>query len=71
MYDFRKLSGKIKEKCGTQEEFARLLNISPQALGNKLKGKTPFKVVEIDKACLILDIDSSEIPLYFFKKTVQ
>lgn len=65
-FSFRKLSGKIKEVCGTQEVFAEKLEISEHSLSNKLNGKTPFKQAEILKACNILGIGTKEIHDYFF-----
>ena len=66
MFDYSKLLGKIKEKCGTQERFAILMNMSSVTLSKKLNGKSEWTQEEINKACDILEIDPIEIPVYFF-----
>ena len=69
-YDYRKLSGRIKEMCGTQEAFADQMGMNRATLSQKLNNKTPFTQPEIDKACGILRIEAKEIPVYFFTPDV-
>ncbi|MDO4307239.1 MAG: DUF739 family protein [Eubacteriales bacterium] len=71
MYDYRKLSGRITEICGTQYNFAKKINLSERTVSLKLSGKVEFKQGEITKACKILQIEENEISDYFFKQIVQ
>lgn len=66
-FDYSKLKGRIIEKCGTQKAFAELLEITEGTLTSKLQGYTYFTQDEIIRAIQILDIEPSEVNLYFFK----
>lgn len=68
MFNYSKLLGRIKEKFGTNEKFAKALGCSPQALSRKLNNKTPFTQKEIDKSADLLDIRIEDIDIYFFSK---
>lgn len=70
-FDYRKLSGKIKERFGTQAEFAKAMGLSERSISLKLNGKVFFKQPEIAKACDLLKIREDDVPEYFFKKKVQ
>lgn len=61
-----KLCGRIREKYGTQEAFAKALDMSPQTLSAKLHGKSDWTRVEIEMAGKKLEIPVAEIPDYFF-----
>ncbi len=69
-YDYSKLLGKIKEKFIVQDDFARALGISRTSLSLKLNCRAQFNQTEIDRATELLDINSAEIPEYFFVKKV-
>lgn len=71
MFDYKRLLGRIVEKCDTQARFAQLMGLSERSISLKLNGKVDFKQSEIDKACTILDISADEIPAYFFNVKVQ
>lgn len=66
VYDYRKLSGRIVEVCGTQTEFARLMGLSERTVSLKLNNKLPFKQTEIQKAINVLNLSTSDIVAYFF-----
>lgn len=66
IYNYSKLYGRIKEKCGTQENFSKLLGLSRTTLNQKLKNKVEFSQSEIRKSIIILELDSIDIPEYFF-----
>ena len=66
-YKYNELYGKICAVCGTISEFASELDKTPDTISAKLKGRSPWKACEIDKACEILSIKREEIPVYFFK----
>lgn len=70
IYDYSKLRGKIKEKCGTQLKFAKLMELSHVSISDKLNNKIDFSQEDIEKAIKILGIDKSEISLYFFSQKV-
>lgn len=67
-FDFSKLLGKITEKYGTQYRFAKAMGLSEHSLSVKLNNKVPWKTTEIVKAMELLNIDSSDVSAYFFKK---
>ena len=65
-FDSSKLKGRIKERLGTQDVFARQMGLSSAAISNKLNGKTEFTQGEIKEACRLLSITHEEIGVYFF-----
>lgn len=70
-FDYRKLSGRIREKYRTQAEFSKALNMSERSLSLKLCGKRAWTQAEIDRAITCLGLTEQDIPDYFFKKNVQ
>lgn len=70
-YDYSKLKGRIIEKCGTLGEFAKRMSLSDKTIGLKLDQLRPFTAKDIEKAVAVLDLDRSEINLYFFTLKVQ
>lgn len=69
-YDYGKLRGKIKEVCGTQNDFSKKLGIGRVSLSQRLNNQSEFSQNEIFKSCEILNIDKEEIPVYFFNLKV-
>ena len=65
-FDYAKLRGRIIEKCGAQMVFADRLGVTQGTLTSKLQGHTFFTQPEIFRSMDILDIDPSEVTLYFF-----
>lgn len=65
-YDNRKLRGRIKEKCGTQDIFAEKIGIGRVTLSQRLDNQSEFSQDEIYKSCDVLEIDKEDIPIYFF-----
>lgn len=70
IFDYSRLLGKIKEKCNTQNEFARQMKMSRTSLSKRLNNLIDFTSDEILRACKILDISDTDIPLYFFTTKV-
>lgn len=70
-FDHSKLRGKIKEKYGTQDDFAAALGIGRVSLSQRLNNILDFTRREIDKSCELLEIPKEEIPIYFFVIKVQ
>ncbi len=66
--DYRKLRGRIKEKCGTQAVLAVGIGISSTSLSDKLNGKSEFSQREVLAIAAFLEIDNSLISEYFFCK---
>lgn len=65
-YDYRKLRGKIREMCGTQDAFSEKLGIGRVSLSQRLNNQLEFSQDEMLKACDILEIPMEDIPIYFF-----
>lgn len=70
-FDYNKLRGKIKEVCGTQDNFARAIGIGRVSLSQRLNNVLEFSNAEILSACEVLGIDTKDIPVYFFTLEVQ
>lgn len=63
---YAKLRGRIKEKFGTQAEFAPALEMDRSTLSLKLNGKSDWTRLEIEKSCMLLHIPFAEAHAYFF-----
>jgi hypothetical protein len=70
-YDYSKLSGRIKEKYGTNGKFAKALGLSEHSFSKKITNKARFKQSEITKSCELLEIPYVDVGEYFFKLEVQ
>lgn len=70
-FDYSKLSGLIDEKFKTRGNFAFKMELSERTLSLKMTGKVQWKQEEICKACNLLEIDTKDIPIYFFTAKVQ
>ena len=65
-YKYDRLRGRIVEKYGSQEEFAKVIGISSNSMSKKMNGKTGFSQKDIIKWSELLDISKSEYGEYFF-----
>lgn len=70
VYDYRKLKGKIKEKCGTQDNFAKLIGVGRVTLSKRLNNNLEFSQSEIMRACHVLDLPTEDLAEYFFTERV-
>ncbi|GEN86940.1 DUF739 family protein [Oceanobacillus sojae] len=70
-FNYSSLYSKIIEKYGSQYSFAKAIGLSEKLIALKLNGKIGWEQKEIAKAIEILEINSSEIPRYFFNYGVQ
>ncbi len=70
-FDYNKLKGRIKEKCGTNSKFAELLGCSNNTMSAKINHLSEFTQGEIVKSINILELKREDIPSYFFTSTVQ
>lgn len=64
--DYAKLRGAIREKFGSQEEFAAAIEMSSCSLSAKLNGRSEWKASEIVMACQALSIPLEQAWEYFF-----
>ena len=69
-WKYDKLRGKIKEVCGTQDNFAEKLGIGRASLSQRLNNQLEFSQDEIFKSCDILGISLIDVSAYFFTKNV-
>lgn len=69
-FDYSKLIGRIIEKFGTRRAFAKAAGFSENTISKKLSGKMAITTDDIVNwsSKEMLDIDNSEIPVYFFCK---
>lgn len=65
-YKYDRLRGRIVEKYGSQEEFAKVIGISSTSMSKKMKGKTGFSQKDIVKWSELLGISKPEYSEYFF-----
>lgn len=63
---YAKLRGRIVEKYGTISKFGDAVGLSRVSMSNKLTGLTGFSQADILRWCELLEIDISEVGLYFF-----
>lgn len=66
IFDFSKLRGRIREICGTEENWAKMMGFSNWSKSMKLNNKSYFTSEEIIRCCEILKIKRDEIGIYFF-----
>ena len=64
--DYAKLRGRIREKYGTEANFAREIGKTRAWLSAILNNKINLKKSTMELFIEYLDIDSSEINVYFF-----
>lgn len=69
-FNYQKLRGRIKEKCGTQDDFAEKMKIGRVSLSKRLNNQLDFSQDEIYRACKTLDIDIKDVSIYFFTPNV-
>lgn len=56
---YPEVCGAIRAKFGTQESFAKAMDIHPTTLNGKLRGRTDWTREEMEKACKLLDLPVS------------
>lgn len=65
-YDYSKLRGLIREKIGTEYEYAKKINRSVGYVSQVLNGNNQFSQKDIENSVNVLDIADSDIGTYFF-----
>jgi hypothetical protein len=73
VFDFSKLNGRIVEKFGTRAAFAAAAGYTDSQLSARLNNRVHFPADEIRKLCEpeLLDLQISDIPVYFFTLKVR
>lgn len=66
MRKYQKLRDIIVAKYQTMAAFAKDMSFSENTLSKKLNGKSSWRANDIQRACDLLDINASDINLYFF-----
>ncbi len=69
-YDYSKLRGRIRERFGTQDNFAKAMEMSFSTLSLKLNNKAEWTQDEMRRACRLLEINENNIITYFFTHEV-
>ena len=69
-YDYSKLRGRIREKLGTEGEFARRIGRSIGYVSQIFNGFKQFSQIDIMKAVEVLEIEPNDIGVYFFTQVV-
>lgn len=67
-FNYSPLRGKIKEKFGSEQNFARALGISAVTLNKKLNNHVGFSESEMFKSCVLLGISHENVKPYFFNR---
>lgn len=65
-FAYDKLRGRIVEKFGSQDAFAKALGVSKQSVSKKMNGKTMFDQRDILGWSQLLDINLDEISAFYF-----
>lgn len=66
VFKYRKLRGLIVEKYGTISEFSKHVSVSGVQVSKKLNGVSGFSQSDIIEWAGLLDIELSDVGLYFF-----
>ena len=66
VYNYNKLRGLIKEKCGTLQSFAESLGIGTTTLNSRLNSETYFDQAEIERIATLLELSKEEVDQVFF-----
>lgn len=70
MYVYNKLRGRIIEKYGTLDSFAKAVGISKNSMSKKLHNKSGISREEIIEWSEMLEIPMEEYGAYFFARQV-
>lgn len=70
-YDYSKLRGRIKEKLGTEREFASRIGRTANYVSKVFQNGTYLTQNDIANGADVLDIPVDEIGVYFFTPEVH
>lgn len=71
MTDTKMLSQKIRENGYTLETLASAMKLSRTGLFNKIHNKTEFRITEINKMTILLNLKKREVNHIFFANDVE
>ncbi len=71
MYDYSELKGLLAKNNSNMSKLAKQLDVSYPTVYKRFSGKYNWDTNQIDRICRIYKIRKSEIPKYFFTKTVK
>jgi len=69
--EMKELKGLIRKKNITYRQLAQMMNISLDAVNNKLNGYTALNLSEAEKIINILGINGKDVNRYFFGKCCE
>lgn len=70
-FDYRRLRGRIKEVCGTQDAYADKIRLGRVSVSQRLNNILDFSQSEMLRSAEVLGFTTAEIPVYFFTPEVQ
>lgn len=70
MFNYSKLRGRIIEKCGSVDSFAKQVGLSTVSMSKKLNNKAGISREDIICWSEVLDISKEDYGAYFFTKEV-
>lgn len=68
-FDYSELKGLIRKKLGSDKEFAKAINRTPQFVSTVFCHKAYFSMLDILRAIDVLEIE--DIKLYFFTEVKE
>ena len=71
VFDYSKLKELIQDDGYTLKQFSKMISISYYSLYKNLRNIVPFTQTEIMRICKILNINPSEVTIYFFTEKVE
>lgn len=70
-YDYRALRGFIKANFGSNDKYAKFLNIGATALYERLACNIPFRQTEIDATVKYGHLTGDDVMRLFFTKEIR
>ena len=70
-FDFNKLRGRIKERYGSEKQFAEAMGMAQSNMSARLNGKIHWSADEIKLASDLLCVPDEELVAYFFTLKVR
>lgn len=70
-YDYRALRGFIKANFGSNDKYAKFLNIGNTALYERLACNIPFRQTEIDATVKYGHLTGNDVMRLFFTKEIR
>ena len=71
VFNYDKLRGRMKERLGTQDRFAKAIGLGRVSVSQSLNNQREFSAGAMLKSAQVLEFPLAEIPNYFFAEVVQ